>query len=379
MLGLAHRGFALHDYTQHITHTLRNVGYHSALCGVQHIATRQGPEQIGYDQILETSGNRAPQVAPTAVKFLHEAPQQPFFLSVGFSETHRTFPEPAPADDPRHVKPPAPLPDTPEVRRDMAGYNTLAHQLDDGMGQVLAALDATGLAENTLVIITTDHGIAFPHMKCNLTDHGTGVMLMMRGPTGAGDRFEGGNVIDAMVTHLDLYPTCCDVADAEKPEGLQGKSLLPLMRGEVDKLHDEVFAEVNFHAAYEPKRSVRTERYKYIRRFDGRTKPVRPNCDGGYSKELFVRNGWADAKVEAESLFDLIFDPNEANNLAERADMADVLNDMRSRLQNWMKQTNDPLLDGPLMMHAGVRINPPDGDEPGATETELIETPRLAP
>ena len=79
------------------------------------------------------------------------------------------------------MQPPANLPDTPAVRQDMANYIAMAGILDDKIGQVLAALDETGLRENTLVIYTTDHGLAFPGMKCNLTDHGIGVALIMSG------------------------------------------------------------------------------------------------------------------------------------------------------------------------------------------------------
>ncbi|MFW6060647.1 MAG: sulfatase [Phycisphaeraceae bacterium] len=379
MLGLAHRGFALHDYNQHIVNTLKPHGYHTALAGIQHVA-RPDASVIGYDRVLCDKGD-ADVVSRAAADFLHEAardrPDEPFFLSVGFFETHRPFPEPAPADDPRHTNPPAPLPDMPEVRRDMAGYNTMAHELDDGMGRVLAALDAAGLGENTFVIITTDHGIAFPHMKCNLTDHGIGVMLMIRGPRDSA--FNTGRVIEPMVTHLDLFPTICDVVGIDHPDWLQGESLLPLVRGEVGTLHEAVFAEVNFHAAYEPKRAVRTERYKYIRRFDGRTRPVRPNCDDGYSKRLLLQHCWSDDPLVEEYLFDLVFDPNETNNLVARPEMATVLEEMRDRLDRWMRDTNDPLLDGPLMIPAGARLNPPDGQEPGNAEAELVEVARRAP
>ncbi len=79
--------------------------------------------------------------------------------------------------------------------------------LDNAYGQILAALEENGLADNTLVICSTDHGIAFPRMKCNLTDHGTGVMLIVRGPGG----FTGGRICDSLVSHIDLYPTICDL------------------------------------------------------------------------------------------------------------------------------------------------------------------------
>src|SRR5688572_22258836 len=124
MLGLAHRGFALHDYRQHLLHTLRAVGYYAALFGMQHIA--RDPAVIGYDQFwIESS--RVEHVAPRAAEFLANAPQ-PFFLSVGFFETHREFPDPG--NGPHYCKPPAPLPDTAPIRQDMAAFNASARLLD---------------------------------------------------------------------------------------------------------------------------------------------------------------------------------------------------------------------------------------------------------
>ncbi len=114
------------------------------------------------------------------------------------------------------------------------------------------------------MIMTTDHGLAFPDAKATMYDRGIGVMLLLRGPGG----FDRGRVFDAIVSHLDLFPTVCEVAGIDPPEWLEGLSLLPLVRGECDELHPEVFAELTYHAAYEPQRAVRTVRYKYARRFD---------------------------------------------------------------------------------------------------------------
>ena len=185
MLGLAHRGFSM-DLSKHIVHTLKEAGYHSVLAGLQHVA--KAPEDIGYEELLRPKNMRAATVAPGAVAFLERRPKAPFFLDIGFFETHREYPEPTAEDDPRYLQPPAPLPDTPATRRDMAGYRASARALDRGVGSVLQALDRTGLAANTLVISTTDHGIAFPRMKCNLTDTGWGVPLIMRGPGAFLDR-----------------------------------------------------------------------------------------------------------------------------------------------------------------------------------------------
>jgi arylsulfatase A-like enzyme len=358
MLGLAHRGFFLTDYKRHIAHTLRAAGYYSELIGLQHIA--RDPKIIGYDKVQVIPGNHVEQVAPVAVEFLKHAPKTPFFIDIGFQETHREFRKPGPQEDPRFCLPPAPLPDTPETRFDIASFKATARVLDTGVGMVLDALDASGLADNTLVISTTDHGIAFPNMKCNLFDHGMGVSLIMRGPGG----FTGGKVSDAMVSHIDLFPTICDMLDIERPSWLQGKSMMPLVRGAAKEINEEIFAEVNYHAAYEPKRAVRTQRWKYIRHFDGREHPNLPNCDDGPSKSLWVENGWRNRTVDREQLYDLMFDPNEIRNLAADAGSAGVLAEMRGRMDRWMKATDDPLLRGPVKAPKGAMANDPDGTSP---------------
>jgi arylsulfatase A-like enzyme len=358
MIGLAHRGFQLSDYSQHIVHTLRAAGYESTLVGVQHVA--RDVSAIGYDRVVPLEGHRAQHITPAAVEFLNGGPQEPFFLSVGFAETHRAFDEAGPNEDPKYCLPPAPLPDTPETRQDVAEFKASARVLDQAIGTVLDALDANDLAENTLVICTTDHGIAFPGMKCNLTDHGIGVMLIVRGPGG----FAGGRVCDAMVSHVDLYPTVCELVGIEPPPWLQGKSLVPLIRGQAEQIHDEIFAEVTYHAAYEPMRAVRTAGFKYVKRFEERDSPVLPNCDDGLSKDVWMEHGWQHSPPAAEQLYDLVFDPNEAHNLAGDPSMAEVLADMRGRLDRWMRETDDPLLHGPVPAPAGARVNDPDGTSP---------------
>lgn len=358
MLGLAHRGFSMTDYRRHIVHTLRDAGYHSVLAGLQHVAPK--PEQIGYDQILHPATTQAADVAPQAVAFLDSKPSGPFFLDCGFFETHREYPKPTPEDDARYIQPPAPIPDTPATRADMAAFHASARNLDRGIGRVLEALARNGLAENTLVISTTDHGLAFPRMKCNLTDTGWGVSLILRGP----GVYSGGKISDAMVSHLDIFPTLCESLKIQPPAWLEGRSLLPLLEGRATQIHDEVFAEVNYHASYEPARAVRTGRYKYIRRYGDRHTPVLPNCDDSPSKSLWLEHGWKERSVPTEELYDLVFDPAEQSNLVMSAASLPALNEMRGRLDAWMKRTHDPLLNGPVPAPAGAKVNPVDGISP---------------
>jgi len=307
--GLVNRGFELEHVDRHIVHTLRAAGYHSALIGLQHI--RSDSTTIGYDEVANVGWDN---IQDAAAEWFASAPHQPFFVSVGFADTHREFAEPGPAEDERYCLPPAPLP----------------------------------------------HGIAFPSMKCNLNQHGMGVALVMRGLGG----FTGGQVCDALISHVDVFPTMCDLLGIKSPEWLQGRSFMPVIRGEADEVNEHIYGEVTWHAACEPMRSVRTKRYNYIRRFDGRTRPVLPNCDDGPAKSVWIDSGWRDLPVAEEQLYDLIFDPNEVNNVAVDRAMEDVLDDMRGRVDGFMHETDDPLLGGPLTPPPGVTYNDPDGSSP---------------
>ena len=358
MLGLAHRGFSLNDYNQHIIHTLRKAGYYSVLIGEEHLS--KDPNASGYDLVSRVEGSQADLVAPAAVELLNHGLAQPFFLSVGFFETHRDFLKPSSIDDIKYSLPPAPLPDTYETRRDMGGFKASAWTLDRGIGAVLEALDANGLSDNTLVICTTDHGIAFPLMKAGLTDHGIGVMLIMRGPGG----FTDGKVSEALVSHIDLFPTICDLLNIDHPSWLQGKSIMPLIQGESEEIHDALFSEVTFHAAYEPQRAVRTQRWKYIRQFDHHLGPVLPNCDDSPSKQVLMQYGWERRLRPLEQLYDLIFDPNEACNLAHDQSVGTILEELRERLDDWMRATDDPLLHGPVSAPNGTELNDPEHMSP---------------
>ena len=140
--------------------------------------------------------------------------------------------------------------------------------------------------------------------------------------------------------------------------------MMPLIRGEADEINEEIFAEVTYHAAYEPQRAVRTHRWKYIRRFEERHTPVLPNCDDSLSKDIWMKHGWREQPVPQEQLYDLIFDPNETHNLAGESSMDEVLDEMRGRLERWMLATDDPLLKGPVPAPSGARFNNPDGISP---------------
>jgi arylsulfatase A-like enzyme len=154
---------------------------------------------------------------------------------------------------------------------------------------------------------------------------------------------------------------------------------MPLVHGEVDRLNDGIFAETTYHAAYEPQRAVRTERWKYIRRFDDYPHPVISNCDDSESKNFLVAAGWGEQAVEQEQLYDLTLDPQEANNRARDPACAAPLEELRSRLERWMRETEDPLLEGPVPPPPGAVVNEPWQLSPDDPVRVITADPTAAP
>ncbi len=360
MMGLAHRGFALHDMGRHLIHTLRRAGYTSTLIGEQHIA--HDPWDIGFDHVRSPAElHHAVSVAPAAAEMLLDGPRQPFFLSVGFFETHRGYFEPASPALANWCPPPDGLPDTPETRRDMAGFRTSATALDRGVGIVLDALDAAHLADDTLVICTTDHGLANPGAKGTLSDRGLGVMLIVRGPGG----FRGGRVVDALVQHLDVYPTLCELAGVDPPPGLHGRSLLPIVRGEVGRDPGGAVRRAHLPRRLRPPARGADEAPQV-------RAPVRRACRAGAGQRRRQpeqgrpgarRLGRAAARRGAALRPGARSRPRAATWRPTRATRR-CSTTCAAGSTAGCEQTADPLLDGPVAAPSGAILNTPDQRSP---------------
>jgi arylsulfatase A-like enzyme len=373
MLGLAHRGFQLRDPTRHMAAYFSNNGFETVLCGVQHEIQKGKEHVLGYSRMLagekpdpNISGASKTMAADlsnaaAAAQYIIQSRGKPYFLSFGMECTHLPLPEPGQDINPNYVQPPPSMPDHPKTRLDMAGYLTLAHTADRCVGIILKALNDSKMDENTLVIFTTDHGIAFPRMKCNLYDDGIGVSLIIQFPK----RNHAGTVVDALVSHLDVFPTLCALTDLTPPPWLEGHSFLPLIRGETEKIRETLFAEVTYHAAYEPMRAVRTARYKYIRYFDDYPGVILANIDASRSKQFLLDNNLKTKEhFPNEMLFDLYFDPHEQDNLAENPQYDRIKDNLKARLTQWMAETQDPLLSGPVPLPSGAYADKQDDLEP---------------
>ena len=152
---------------------------------------------------------------------------------------------------------------------------------------MLEELERRGLAQNTIVLYTTDHGIVFPFAKCNLTDAGIGTAMLLRYPGNP----SAGKAVDGLTSHLNVFPTLCALLDLPKPGCLQSVSLMPLLEGRTGEVRRKVFAEATYHTFYEPARAICTTRYKYIRRYDPCPRYALADIDNSLSKNLLLDNG----------------------------------------------------------------------------------------
>lgn len=272
--------------------------------------------------------------ADAAIEFVRRRPKQPFFLHVNFTAPHDPLLMPPgyvgmydadriPLPDnflPVHPfdhgnlsgrdEQLLPSPRTPaDVRAELAVYYAVISHLDEQIGRILAALDQTGQAADTLVVFTSDHGLAIGSHglrgKQNMYEHTIGVPLMMRGP-----RVPAGRRFDAQCYLRDLFPTACDLAGVEIPETVEGRSLVPVLTGKTDTLYPHVFGYFR-----DVQRMVRTDRYKLI----------------DYPK------------IGKRQLFDLAADPHEMHDLADDARYARVLTDLRQTLREGLAELGDPL------------------------------------
>lgn len=356
------QGWKLCHPERHLTHLLRAAGFVTALAGVQHEVDHADLSPLGYDRLLDTrpqKGEHYPETLDRVEEFLSEPRTKPFFLSVGFDEPHRNnlarpelgigteaarFSKTRYYDpdrlDWRYTAPPPWLPDVPELRKDAESFNEGVRILDEYVGRLLAMLRHRGLENDTLVIVTTDHGAEFTGGKKTLREQGTGVFLMMRGP----GPFCGGRVVEHLVSHLDILPTLFEWLGLPRPDWFQGVSLMEIAANPGGPAsHSEVFTEQNYHGPLDALRAVRTDRHKLILRNEPIADRLRHD---GPTAQLMESFGAYDRPAGREELFDLFLDPMEACNRSADPSYTETKADLRARLDRWMAETHDVFPSG---------------------------------
>jgi arylsulfatase A-like enzyme len=300
---------------------------------------------------------RVNAVADGVIEFLHSdaAHAQPFLLSVGCYEVHRRFELPEyTRGDPASVTVHPFLRDTPEVREDLAWFHGSIEFMDQHVGRILDALRASGLEQNTIVVFTTDHGAALLRAKGTLYDPGIGTALIVRWPGHVAEN----QTCNELLSNVDLLPTLIELAGGTPGPMIQGRSFASLLTGGSWTPRPAVFSENNYRDEYDPMRAIRTGRYKYIRSFE-------PQFGHPISKDIRRSHSILSLRVEdcaarpAVELYDLETDPHEVRNLADDPACLEVRNDLAGQLHQWMVDTSDPLLAGPIAAPPGATVEPP--------------------
>ena len=344
---------------------LPRLGYRTVLVGKSHV----GPfETFPFERRERTPGDVSAFIdsvsgAPFAMVIAQHHPHVPWL-------PNRRF-------DPDEILLPANLLDTPETRDAMADYYTSVAAADAEIGALLDLLDEKGLSQRTVVMFVSDHGPQFPFAKFSNYDAGLRIPLVVRWPEGPAP----GTQVDALVSTTDILPTLIEMAGGSPPPDLDGRSLVPVIRGETDVVHGAVYGthstlglKIKDVAPYGI-RSVRTSRYRYIRNLHPQNLPrsliTEPRPLRGSLTYLFTYGVWVppglpryweswlrearhDARAAevvdrylrrpAEELYDLERDPGETTNLAADAKFRPVADQMNLLLVCWMRQQGDPEL-----------------------------------
>lgn len=363
LMGLAHEDWELHPNERTMPEFLNESGYSTHLFGLQHITDNL--DRLGFNHI-HSGGNLSPAVSPAIheinrarniaetldVFFEKDTFEQPFFASIGFFETHRRennglygFRDAGyEADDPSEITPPEYLPNRPGIREDIAEMHGMIRAIDDAVGTITTAVEAAQLTDQTLLIFTTEHGIAFPRAKGMCYDPGIEAALLMRYP----DMIDGGQRCDELVSNVDLLPTLLDLLGKTIPEEIEGQSFLPLLTEEMYYPRDILFSEMTWHDVYNPIRAIRTGQYKYIRNFWHLPSVYLTNDIFKSKAGLEVYEQFQSGRRPYEELYDLEEDPYEKTNLVDDHRYEHVRDQLQGRLVRWMRNTSDPLLEGPV-------------------------------
>jgi len=341
---------------------MTRAGYRTGIVGKVHVSPLS---QFPFDVLVGVGqlgfGRDVHKYAAEVEEFLKETKDTPFFLMVCYADPHRPFPQkgiskgratgvPDP-HDPRKVLIPPFLFDTPETRIEIAQYYDAIRRMDRGVGLVLRALRQHGKQSNTVIFFTSDNGMPFPFAKTTLYDAGINMPFIVRWP----GVVKPASVCDAMVSFIDILPTCLDIAGAPVPTDIDGRSFVPVLRGESKEFRDAIFASHTDHARKPrvPSRAIRTRRYKYIHNFRPDLE-FKNNAMNSPTWKSIVKKSGTDPNVAArarllrfrpqEELYDLKTDPHELNNLAGDPLRTPVLIELRARLREWMQQQKDPSL-----------------------------------
>ncbi|MGI9472080.1 MAG: sulfatase family protein, partial [Rubripirellula sp.] len=321
-------------------------------------------------------GIRNTDYAGNFQEFLNQVSEdQPFCFWLGTSEPHRAYQKGVgklTGKDPEDVIVPAIFPDNEIVRNDLLDYLVEVEHFDVMVARAIAALEERGELDNTLVVITSDHGMPFPRAKASLYDAGSHVPLAIRWPGGI---VSPGRDVGAFVNLSDVAPTFLEVAGLKIPDQMSATSLVPIFQGNEPIDRDAAFIAMERHDGCRkggkgyPCRAIRTKDYLYIHNFEPTRWPSGSpdssvcaraipygEIDDSPTKTFLMehRNEHGVAHLAelafgmrpGEELYDLRSDPQQMVNVAGSTTMSTVQESLRNRLFDYLEQTRDPRVVG---------------------------------
>ncbi len=351
--------------------SFRDAGYLTGILGkVGHSTPHANYKwDFTHDQGALGAGRSPKKYYDYSVEFLARCQKEgkPFYFMVNSHDPHRPYHLPqaklagrykeaeAPSRlyKPKEVVVPGFLPDIAGVRQETSYYFNSVRRLDDTFGRVMAALDESGFAENTIVMFLSDNGVALPFAKCNAYLASTRTPWLVRWP----GVIKAGTVDEGhFISGIDFFPTVLEAGGLDVPAGLDGKSFVPLLKGESQSGRAQVHTQIDCKAGGDavPMRCVQDANFGYIFNAWADGDHWYRNNNEGLSMKAMEEAAKTDAAIAArvkvfryrsvEELYDLKNDPDCLKNLANDPAHQRTLSHMQAQLKDWMAATEDPLL-----------------------------------
>ncbi len=335
-----------------------------------------GPKVEGKKLSSPINGMSNQDYAGNFSDFLEQAPEnQPFCFWLGTYEPHRGFEAAAgirSGKDLTKVEVPPIFPDNDIVRSDILDYLVEVEHFDSMVAKAIALLEKNNQLDNTIVVVTSDHGMPFPRAKASLYDAGSRVPLAIRWPKGIAS---AGREVETFVNLSDLAPTFLEAVGLTKPEMMTARSLMNLFQGKEFDDQKAAYIAMERHDGCRqggkgyPCRAIRTQDYLYIHNFEPSRWPSgSPDAavcarsipygeiDSSPTKSFMMehRNQHGVARLAelafgmrpAEELYDVKNDPHQLRNVAGSVSMIEVQQSLRRRLFDHLKETEDPRVVG---------------------------------
>lgn len=354
-----------------LTEVMRGAGYFTA--AINKIHHMMPPQKFEWDLKLEGSGKNPIALRDHFEQCLAAAAEKPFFINANSTDPHGPFAtEQMKARGPKQgrsrpteiVAPVTPfseseivippfLEDLPEIRQEIARYFSVVRRFDQSFGQLIDTLKAAGRMDDTVILFVSDHGISMPFSKATLYRHATWTPVLLRWPNmpKAGPNHD-------MVSSIDIMPTILDLLGLPAPDGIDGRSWLPRLRGELPG-SDDAFTQidaVNSGRKF-PSRCIRTKTRAYIWNAwaDGKTRfrigtgSMRKRLSWKAIVEAAANNSKIKARVNhflyrcPEEFYDAEKDPDERHNLIDDPRYRFEIEKMKALLQQHLDRTDDPL------------------------------------